>query len=248
MSCRNQGDDEPVKRTRRFCRTFEPDRTTSRSNREKNADGYSPAGYIEMTHPGLILNVEAAAIGPQTLHQERGKQEFLFKFRTQVQQSVFAYDDVVAGHETGLAIPLQKAAQKAGSRIIVTPFQRTAVATKCSPPPVILAWRGSFQRNSTRPIAPGHRKPGSKSRIRKHPLQLGLPMVRSNEREGSFCHFAECAAQAQSPSVPRVSKDDAQKVVTIISGDKAKINSTTTSVPATPSLDRAETFCPGVTL
>ena len=29
-------------------------------------------------------------------------------------------------------------------------------------------------------------------------------------------------AQAQSPSVPRVSKDDAQKVVTIISGDKAK--------------------------
>ena len=27
---------------------------------------------------------------------------------------------------------------------------------------------------------------------------------------------------AQSPSVPRVSKDDAQKVVTIISGDKAK--------------------------
>jgi hypothetical protein len=30
-------------------------------------------------------------------------------------------------------------------------------------------------------------------------------------------------AQAQSPSVPRVSKDDAQKVVAIISGDKAKI-------------------------
>ena len=29
-------------------------------------------------------------------------------------------------------------------------------------------------------------------------------------------------AQAQSPSVPRVSKGDAQKVVTIISGDKAK--------------------------
>jgi hypothetical protein len=29
-------------------------------------------------------------------------------------------------------------------------------------------------------------------------------------------------AQAQSPSVPRVSKDDAQKVATIISGDKAK--------------------------
>ena len=29
-------------------------------------------------------------------------------------------------------------------------------------------------------------------------------------------------AQAQSPSVPRVSKDDAQKVVAIISGDKAK--------------------------
>ena len=31
-------------------------------------------------------------------------------------------------------------------------------------------------------------------------------------------------AQAQSPSVPRVSKGDAQKVVTIISGDKAKTN------------------------
>jgi flagellar motility protein MotE (MotC chaperone) len=31
----------------------------------------------------------------------------------------------------------------------------------------------------------------------------------------------ECA-QAQSPSVPRVTKDDAQKVVTIISGDQAK--------------------------
>jgi hypothetical protein len=30
-------------------------------------------------------------------------------------------------------------------------------------------------------------------------------------------------AQAQSPSVPRVSKDDAQKVVAIISGDTAKI-------------------------
>jgi hypothetical protein len=29
-------------------------------------------------------------------------------------------------------------------------------------------------------------------------------------------------AQAQSPSVPRVSRDDAQKVVTVISGDKAK--------------------------
>ena len=29
-------------------------------------------------------------------------------------------------------------------------------------------------------------------------------------------------AQAQSPSVPRVSKDDAQKVVTIITADKAK--------------------------
>ena len=29
-------------------------------------------------------------------------------------------------------------------------------------------------------------------------------------------------AEAQSPSVPRVSKDDAHKVVTIISGDKAK--------------------------
>ena len=29
-------------------------------------------------------------------------------------------------------------------------------------------------------------------------------------------------AQAQTPSVPKVSKDDAQKVVTIISGDKAK--------------------------
>jgi hypothetical protein len=29
-------------------------------------------------------------------------------------------------------------------------------------------------------------------------------------------------AQAQTPSVPRVSKDDAQKVVTIIKGDKAK--------------------------
>ena len=32
-------------------------------------------------------------------------------------------------------------------------------------------------------------------------------------------------AQAQSPSVPRVSKGDAQKVVTIISGDKAKTKS-----------------------
>jgi hypothetical protein len=31
----------------------------------------------------------------------------------------------------------------------------------------------------------------------------------------------ECA-QAQSPSVPRVTKDDAQKVVTIIGGDQAK--------------------------
>jgi hypothetical protein len=30
-------------------------------------------------------------------------------------------------------------------------------------------------------------------------------------------------AKAQSPSVPRVSKDDAQKVLAIISGDKAKI-------------------------
>ena len=30
-------------------------------------------------------------------------------------------------------------------------------------------------------------------------------------------------AQAQSPSVPRVSKDDTQKVVAIISGDNAKI-------------------------
>jgi hypothetical protein len=29
-------------------------------------------------------------------------------------------------------------------------------------------------------------------------------------------------AYAQSPSVPRVSRDDAQKVVTVISGDKAK--------------------------
>ena len=29
-------------------------------------------------------------------------------------------------------------------------------------------------------------------------------------------------AQAQSPSAPKVSRDDAQKVVTIISGDKAK--------------------------
>jgi hypothetical protein len=29
-------------------------------------------------------------------------------------------------------------------------------------------------------------------------------------------------AQVQTPSVPKVSKDDAQKVVTIISGDKAK--------------------------
>jgi hypothetical protein len=29
-------------------------------------------------------------------------------------------------------------------------------------------------------------------------------------------------AQAQTPNVPKVSKDDAQKVVTIISGDKAK--------------------------
>jgi hypothetical protein len=32
----------------------------------------------------------------------------------------------------------------------------------------------------------------------------------------------ECA-QAQSPSVPRVTKDDAQKVVTIISGDKPRL-------------------------
>jgi hypothetical protein len=31
-------------------------------------------------------------------------------------------------------------------------------------------------------------------------------------------------AQAQSPSVPRVSKHDAEKVVAIISGDKAKTN------------------------
>ena len=33
---------------------------------------------------------------------------------------------------------------------------------------------------------------------------------------------APVCAQAQTPSVPKVSKDDAQKVVTIISGDKAK--------------------------
>ena len=50
-----------------------------------------------MTHPGLIVNVEAAAIGAQTLHQERGKQKFLFKFQTKVQQGLFAYDDVVPG-------------------------------------------------------------------------------------------------------------------------------------------------------
>jgi hypothetical protein len=38
----------------------------------------------------------------------------------------------------------------------------------------------------------------------------------------SLAAAVPACAQAQSPSVPRVTKDDAQKVVTIISGDQAK--------------------------
>jgi hypothetical protein len=49
-------------------------------------------------------------------------------------------------------------------------------------------------------------------------------MERSNEREGSCCHFAARRRTRVRPaqSMPRVSKDDAQKAVKIISGDKAK--------------------------
>jgi hypothetical protein len=46
-------------------------------------------------------------------------------------------------------------------------------------------------------------------------------------------------AQAQSPSVPRVSKDDAQKVVAIISGDKAKIKNYCDILKLSEQMERA---------
>jgi hypothetical protein len=63
-----------------------------------------------------------------------------------------------------------------------------------------------------------------KSKIRRHPLLLGQLMGHFNALEGNRSCFADrrrtVCAQAQ--SVPRASKDEAQRVVKIISGDKAK--------------------------
>jgi hypothetical protein len=47
-------------------------------------------------------------------------------------------------------------------------------------------------------------------------------------------------AQAQSPSAPKVSKDDAQKVVAIISGDKAKIKNYCDIQKLSEQIDQAE--------
>ena len=51
---------------------------------------------------------------------------------------------------------------------------------KLLPPPVVSGWRELFQRSSTRPIARDRRKPGSRSRIRRHPLPRGDWMGRSD--------------------------------------------------------------------
>ena len=51
-------------------------------------------------------------------------------------------------------------------------------------------------------------------------------MVRSNKREDIRCHFVDRrrigARAGSNPETPKVSKGDAQKVVTIIRSDKAK--------------------------
>jgi flagellar motility protein MotE (MotC chaperone) len=63
-------------------------------------------------------------------------------------------------------------------------------------------------------------------KIRELRLQLGLSKLRSNEVKLVVAILLISAvpgcAQAQTPSVPTVSKDDAQKVVAIINADKAK--------------------------
>ncbi len=62
-------------------------------------------------------------------------------------------------------------------------------------------------------------------KIRKHPQQLGLLMGRYNNVKifvAILIAVVPVGAQAQSPSVPKVTKADAQKVVKIISGNKAK--------------------------
>jgi hypothetical protein len=68
-------------------------------------------------------------------------------------------------------------------------------------------------------------KLGSRSIIRGHRLQHEASMGRSNELRVIFAVLLIAAvpvcAQAR-PSVPGVSKEDAQKVVTIIRGDKTK--------------------------
>jgi hypothetical protein len=65
------------------------------------------------------------------------------------------------------------------------------------------------------------------SQIQIRRLQPQLSMVRSNEVKLVVAILlisaAPGCAQAQTPSVPTVSKDDAQKVVAIIKSDKAKI-------------------------
>jgi hypothetical protein len=64
-----------------------------------------------------------------------------------------------------------------------------------------------------------------KSKIRKHPQQLGLLMGRYNSVKifvAILIAVVPVCAQAQSPSVPKVTKTDAQKVVKIVSGNKAK--------------------------
>src|SRR5262245_24391214 len=77
-----------------------------------------------------------------------------------------------------------------------------------------------------RPIARDRREAGSRSKIQTRLLQLGLSMARSNNLKVVVAVLLIAAvpvyAQAQSPSVPRVSKGDAEKVATIIRGDKAK--------------------------
>ena len=73
----------------------------------------------------------------------------------------------------------------------------------------------------------GPSKTWLKIKNRKRQPQLGLSMVRFNEVKVVVVILLISAmpvcAQAQTPSVPRVSKDDAQKVVAIIKGDKAKM-------------------------
>jgi hypothetical protein len=89
-----------------------------------------------------------------------------------------------------------------------------------------LGLEGIVSKKLDAPYRSGPSKTWIKVKIRKRPLRPALSMVRSNKVKVVVAILLIVAvpvcAQAQTPSVPRVSKDDAQKVVTIIKGDKAK--------------------------